>query len=89
MAARGSARYREMRTRVMRIMLHWYRDILLLSCGADENLLRNRESVDVIRAQARGFEGLSRAREPPKGATEMRAGEAQSPLTGLCLVFVS
>ena len=50
--ARGSSRYREMRTRLMRTMLLWYRDHLLLVCGGDESGLNFTASLDIIRTRA-------------------------------------
>ncbi len=49
LSARGSSRYREMRTRLMRTMLLWYRDQLLLACGGDENSLTFGASLDPVR----------------------------------------
>lgn len=37
--ARANARYRELRTALMRGLLLWHRDVLLCLCGADDDLL--------------------------------------------------
>jgi hypothetical protein len=49
--ARGSSRYREMRTRLMRTMLLWYRDQMLVVCGGEEGGLRFSASLDSFRAR--------------------------------------
>jgi DNA polymerase III subunit delta' len=51
LGARVSARYREMRSRLMRSLLLWYRDVLLVVCGADEALLHHREHIGALREQ--------------------------------------
>ena len=48
-SARIISRYREVRSGVLRAMLGWYRDILLLVCGSDDTLVGNAEYVDVLR----------------------------------------
>ena len=48
LTARISSRYREKRQAVMHSILLWYRDILLLVCGADQGLVQHRESLDVL-----------------------------------------
>ena len=50
--ARINARYREKRTRLMRSLLFWYRDILLLACGADDRLVHYQAHIGVIRRLA-------------------------------------
>ena len=50
--ARISARHREMRSGLMRSMLLWHRDILLLVCGAKEDLLHHRGFSELLRKQA-------------------------------------
>lgn len=52
--ARVVSRYREVRSGVMRALLGWYRDILLLVCGLDDTLLLNVECADALRACAHG-----------------------------------
>jgi hypothetical protein len=42
-----------MRTGLMQYLLCWYRDILLLVCGADEALIHNREYFDILRKKAK------------------------------------
>jgi len=49
---RVSSRYREMRQAIMRSILLWYRDILILSCEADPALVHHRASLDVLQALA-------------------------------------
>ena len=48
-SARIISRYREVRSGVLRAMLGWYRDILLLVCGSDDTLVGNVEYVDALR----------------------------------------
>jgi len=50
--ARISARYREIRTAVLRFIMLWHRDILLCVAGADEKCLQNREYAGHIRRVA-------------------------------------
>jgi DNA polymerase-3 subunit delta' len=50
--ARIAARYREIRSAIMRSLMLWYRDILLLVCKADEGGLRHREFAEVLRRRA-------------------------------------
>lgn len=50
--ARIAARYREIRSAIMRSLLLWYRDILLLVCEANEGGLRHREFAEVLRRRA-------------------------------------
>jgi len=50
--ARISSRYREKRQAIMHSILLWYRDILLLSCGADQGLIHHSESLDVLLERA-------------------------------------
>ncbi len=42
--ARVSSRYRELRQAIMRSILFWYRDMLILSCGSDPNLIHHAEA---------------------------------------------
>ena len=51
--ARASARYRELRSCLFRHMLLWYRDILILICGADEKVVVNQDCLPSIQARAR------------------------------------
>ena len=53
--ARANARYREWRADIMRALLYWYRDRLLLACGADAGLVAHAAELDVLRAQAQGL----------------------------------
>jgi DNA polymerase-3 subunit delta' len=46
--ARVSARYREERQAVMRSILLWYRDIVILVCGGDPNLVYHKESLEFL-----------------------------------------
>jgi DNA polymerase-3 subunit delta' len=50
--ARISSRYRELRQTIMRSILFWYRDILLLSCGSDPALVQHGASVDYLQSVA-------------------------------------
>lgn len=49
--ARVNARYREARLELMRLILQWHRDILLLTCGCNE-FLHNNEHVQVLKQKA-------------------------------------
>ena len=51
--ARIEARYRGMRTIVVRGMLLWYRDLLMCVCGVDAGVLRYRECEPQLRELAR------------------------------------
>ncbi len=42
--ARVSSRYRELRQAIMRSILFWYRDMLILSSGSDPNLIHHAEA---------------------------------------------
>lgn len=60
--ARASARFRELRTGMMRTLLTWYRDRLVLACGGDEAQLVFGEHGDALRAQVRGVSGSAALR---------------------------
>ncbi|MDI6774629.1 MAG: hypothetical protein QME60_04435 [Verrucomicrobiota bacterium] len=50
--ARVSARYREIRSILMRSMLLWHRDILLLACGADVAVARHMAQLEFLKKKA-------------------------------------
>ena len=50
--ARINSRYREMRTEIVRSILSWYRDILLLLCGAEDALIYNEKYLNIVRKKA-------------------------------------
>lgn len=50
--ARISSRYREQRQAIMRSILLWYRDILLLSCGADQAVVHHGASLELLQTVA-------------------------------------
>lgn len=50
--ARINARYREMRSRLMRAMLLWYRDVLLTRCGAGGDVLHHARHAEAIGLEA-------------------------------------
>lgn len=52
MDARVSARYREQRTGIMRFVLAWYRDILVLVCGGGEGDIICRDYMSALKAAA-------------------------------------
>jgi DNA polymerase III subunit delta' len=52
--ARASARYREWRAEIMRTLLCWYRDRLLLVSGADPALVFHAADLAALRAQVQG-----------------------------------
>jgi len=51
--ARINARYREMRTGLMRYLLRWYRDLLMVVCGMDDRLVHNRDDLELLKKKAR------------------------------------
>jgi hypothetical protein len=53
--ARASSRYREMRTGLMRTLLTWHRDLLLLVCRADEDLICHKDCLDRLKEIAAGL----------------------------------
>lgn len=53
--ARVSARYREVRSAVLRFIILWYRDILLCSFGVDEKCLHNGQFTAQLRKVAAGL----------------------------------
>ncbi len=50
--ARASARYREIRAGVLRSLGMWYRDVMVLRCGGDENLLHYPDHLKDLKAIA-------------------------------------
>ncbi len=48
MEARGSSRYRELRTGIMRALMLWYRDILILACGGADSTLYYNDQKQVL-----------------------------------------
>jgi len=50
--ARANARYRELRTALMRGLLLWHRDIMICLCGAEDDLLCYGERAVHARAAA-------------------------------------
>ncbi|MEI8350743.1 MAG: hypothetical protein WCG36_00375 [bacterium] len=50
--ARVESRFRALRAMVLRGLLFWYRDLLILVCGADTGTLRYPEQADVLSAMA-------------------------------------
>ena len=53
--ARINARYREVRTSIMRFILLWYRDILLLLCGGDDAFVLNDDYLDLMKKKTKGL----------------------------------
>lgn len=53
--ARMEARFRGLRSMVVRAMLFWYRDLFVLAAGADETSLRYRAHAEALRAKAGGL----------------------------------
>ena len=51
--ARGSSRYREMRSHLMRTMLLWYRDLLCMTCGGGMRQMHFQDNADVICERAK------------------------------------
>ncbi|NQT92279.1 MAG: hypothetical protein HQ559_05930 [Lentisphaerae bacterium] len=50
--ARASAKYRHVRSGIVRAIQMWYRDILIMHCGAEEDVVTYRSSVDLLRRRA-------------------------------------
>jgi len=50
--ARIEARYRELRAEVLRGLLSWYRDILVLLCGGDSSLVYFADQLEILAARA-------------------------------------
>ncbi len=50
--ARANARYRELRTALMRGLLLWYRDVMLCLCGAGDEMLRYGDRAAYTKAVA-------------------------------------
>lgn len=55
LAARIEARFRALRSMVLRMMLFWYRDLLVLVCGAEVSQLRHQDQADILQDVARGL----------------------------------
>ncbi len=55
--ARASAKYRRVRSAIVRAIEMWYRDVLILHCGADENLVSNQAALDLLRKKVSGCGG--------------------------------
>jgi hypothetical protein len=53
--ARIESRFRELRSKVVRAMLFWYRDILVTVCGAEASQLCYREQAAAVAAAAQGM----------------------------------
>ncbi len=53
LSARTEARFRGLRSMVLRTMLFWYRDLLVTGCGADAASLRHPEQAGLIADLAR------------------------------------
>jgi DNA polymerase-3 subunit delta' len=58
--ARISSRYREARSAIMRAILLWHRDVLMLVCGMDSDLTFGADSLDGLRRGSKGL-GLTDA----------------------------
>ena len=50
--ARGSSRYRELRTGIMRALMLWYRDILILACGGNDSILYYDDKKSILSERA-------------------------------------
>lgn len=50
--ARGSSRYRELRTGIMRALMLWYRDILILACGGADSTLYYNDQKQILSERA-------------------------------------
>jgi DNA polymerase-3 subunit delta' len=51
--ARGSSRYRELRTGIMRAIMLWYRDILVLVCNGSESTLHYKDKKNILYERAK------------------------------------
>ncbi len=52
--ARANARYRELRTGMMRSLMLWYRDILLVACGGDPAGVHYSENQELLQKRGAG-----------------------------------
>ncbi|MCK5850164.1 MAG: hypothetical protein KAH23_04555 [Kiritimatiellae bacterium] len=52
MDARVNSRYKEMRSEIMRLVLRWYRDVLLIVSKADSRLVHNIDYLEFVNAAA-------------------------------------
>jgi len=53
--ARVSSRYREARSAIMRAILLWHRDVLMLVCGMDRGLVFGDDAFDCLKNSARSL----------------------------------
>jgi len=53
--ARVSSRYREARASIMRSILLWHRDVLMLVCGMDRGLVFGDDGIDCLKSRARNL----------------------------------
>ena len=53
--ARGNARYRELRTGIMRSLMLWYRDILLVACGGDASGVHYTAQQELLQKRGAGL----------------------------------
>ena len=70
--ARVNARYREMRAQILRFVLDWYRDIMLLACGSEPGNIYNDKHLATLTERASAL-GLLRARRNVEIIEEMNA----------------
>jgi len=77
--ARTSARYREMRTSLLRLILRWHRDVLLLVAGGDEALVHNRDHIEFLKGMAAGMHYRDAARNVALVETMNRRLESNLP----------
>ncbi len=50
--ARAGARYKGIRSEILRFMINWHRDIAVLAAGGEPSLVSNAENMDVLRSEA-------------------------------------
>ncbi len=50
--ARAGARYKGIRSEILRFMINWHRDIAVLAAGGDPLLVKNTENIDVLQSEA-------------------------------------
>jgi DNA polymerase-3 subunit delta' len=60
MDARAGAKYRGIRNQVLQFIMDWHRDVAILAGGGPDEVVKNFDHLDVLRAQARAL-GRSRA----------------------------
>jgi DNA polymerase III delta' subunit len=83
--ARAEARFRELRTGAMRTMLNWYRDLLILACDKEADVLYFHPYRRVLCAQAEGVTREQAVRRVRTVETMNRRMERNLPASSVLL----